>query len=79
MRLMTRGAQFKGDSQIGTWLSAIARNLVFDLRRKRSRLVSIDVVREAGNELQLEFPSREKSPFDNCAEIEHAHQSPKHY
>jgi RNA polymerase sigma-70 factor (ECF subfamily) len=71
MRLMTRGAQFKGDSQIGTWLFAIARNLVFDLWRKRSRLVSLDVVREAGNELHLEFPSREKSPFDNCAEIEH--------
>lgn len=73
MRLMIRGTQFKGDSQIGTWLFAIARNLVFDIRRKLSRSVSLDVVRESGKELQLEFPSREKSPFDNCAEIEHAH------
>jgi RNA polymerase sigma factor (sigma-70 family) len=36
-------------------------------------LVSLDEVREAGDELHLELPRREKSPFENCAEIEHAH------
>jgi RNA polymerase sigma-70 factor, ECF subfamily len=74
MRVMTRGSQFKGDSQIGTWLFAIARNLVFDLRRKRSWSTNRDVVRETGDERWFELlPSREKNPFDYCADIEHAH------
>jgi RNA polymerase sigma-70 factor (ECF subfamily) len=74
MRVMTRGSQFKGDSQIVTWLFAIARNLVFDLRRKRSWSTNGDVAREPGDERWVELlPSREKNPFDYCADIEHAH------
>jgi RNA polymerase sigma-70 factor, ECF subfamily len=74
MRVMTRGSQFKGDSQIVTWLFAIARNLVFDLRRKRSWSMNLDATRETGDERWLELlPSREKTPFDYCADIEHAH------
>lgn len=74
MRVMSRGSQFKGDSHIVTWLFAIARNLVFDLRRKRSWLTHRDVARETGDERWFELiPSREKNPFDYCADIEHAH------
>jgi RNA polymerase sigma-70 factor (ECF subfamily) len=35
MRVVTRGSQFKGDSQFSTWLFAVARNLVRDQRRKK--------------------------------------------
>jgi RNA polymerase sigma-70 factor (ECF subfamily) len=73
MRVMTRGSQFKGDSHIVTWLFAIARNLVFDLRRKRSWSRHRDVARETGDERWFELlPSREKNPFDYCADVEHA-------
>jgi RNA polymerase sigma-70 factor (ECF subfamily) len=74
MRVMTRGSQFKGDSQIVTWLFAIARNLVFDLQRKRSWSTTHDVGRETGDERWFELlPSREKDPFDHCVDIERAH------
>jgi RNA polymerase sigma-70 factor (ECF subfamily) len=73
MRVMTRGSQFKGDAQIVTWLFAIARNLVFDLRRKRSWSTHRDVVRETGDERWFELlPSKEKNPFDYCADTEYA-------
>ena len=32
MRVLLRGAQFKGDSRFDTWLFTIARNLVIDYR-----------------------------------------------
>jgi RNA polymerase sigma-70 factor (ECF subfamily) len=74
MRMMTRGSQFKGDSQIVTWLFAIARNLVFDLHRKRSSSTTLDVGRETGDEGRFELlPGREKDPFDHCVDTEHAH------
>lgn len=72
VRVLTRGSQFKGNSQFVTWLYAIARNLVFDLRRRRSWTRSLEEFTEQGDERRIEFPSKEKTPFDRCADGEHA-------
>lgn len=71
IRVMTKGSQFKGDSQISTWLFAIARNLVLDLRRRRSWFMTVDLFQNDGDELQIDLPSKEKTPFDRCAESEY--------
>src|SRR5271157_2685328 len=49
MRVLVRGGQFNGKARFDTWLFAIARNLVIDLRRKRT-LASLDELVEAGGE-----------------------------
>src|ERR1700749_912129 len=36
MRVLVRGAQYNGNARFDTWLFTIARNLVIDVRRKRS-------------------------------------------
>ena len=70
MRVLMRGAQFNGDSRFDTWLFTIARNLVIDLRRRRS-MVSLDEMCEAGDEERpFEVPSQEKTPFDHMATME---------
>jgi len=71
MRVVIRGGQFKGDSQIGTWLFAIARNMVFDLRRKNMRSVSVDVTREEGEAPELQLQAQGKTPFELCADTQH--------
>jgi RNA polymerase sigma-70 factor (ECF subfamily) len=73
MRVLTRGSQFNGDSQVVTWLLSIARNLVFDLRRHRVWSLSLESMTAGENERPLELPSKEKNPFDNCARRENAH------
>ena len=37
MRVLTRGGQFNGKARFETWLFTIARNMVIDQRRKRTR------------------------------------------
>ena len=70
MRVLMRGAQFNGNSRFDTWLFTIARNLVIDLRRRRS-MVSLDEMCEAGDEERpFEVPSQEKTPFDHMATME---------
>jgi RNA polymerase sigma-70 factor (ECF subfamily) len=46
MRVMIRGAQFNGKARFDTWLFTVARNLVIDLRRKRT-MSSLDEMFEA--------------------------------
>jgi len=59
-----RGAQFNGNSRFDTWLFTIARNLVIDMRRKRT-MVSLEAMCEAGEEDRpFEIPADEPSPFD---------------
>jgi RNA polymerase sigma-70 factor, ECF subfamily len=72
IRVLAYGWQFKGTSQFSTWLFAIARNLVFDLRRRRSWTKSLGGITECGTQRPLELPSNEKTPFDYCAGTEHA-------
>jgi len=71
MRVVTRGSQFKGDSQFSTWLFAVARNLVRDQRRKkRIQAGSLDVTTSAGEEMPLELVSMDSTPFEHFANLE---------
>jgi RNA polymerase sigma-70 factor, ECF subfamily len=64
MRVLTRGAQFNGNSRFDTWLFTIARNLVIDMRRKRT-MISLEAMCEAGeDDRPFEIPADEPSPFD---------------
>src|SRR5271165_4626757 len=47
MRVLMRGAQFNGQARFDTWLFTIARNLVIDLRRKKT-MSSLDELFETG-------------------------------
>ncbi len=67
MRVMLRGPQFRGNSQFVTWLFTIARNLVFDLKRKGSVTRSLEEMTETGDERSLRRPTRELTQFDHAA------------
>jgi RNA polymerase sigma-70 factor (ECF subfamily) len=70
MRVLMRGAQFNGNSRFDTWLFTIARNLVIDLRRRRS-MASLEEMCEGGDEERpFEVPSQDKSPFDHLSTLE---------
>lgn len=65
MRVLTRGAQFNGKSRFDTWLFTIARNLVIDLRRRKS-MASLEEMFESGDDDRpFEIASEDKSPFDH--------------
>lgn len=65
MRVLVRGAQFKGEARFDTWLYTIARNLVIDVRRKHT-MASLEELCEGVNEDRpLDVPSNEPTPFDS--------------
>lgn len=70
MRVLMRGSQFRGNSQFVTWLFTIARNLVFDVRRKGSATRSFEEISETGDERSFRRTTRERTPFDHCATLE---------
>ena len=71
MRVLTRGSQFKGESQFTTWLYAVARNLVRDLRRRRQpQIGSLETTTNEGDPVTLEVASEEKTPFEYYANSE---------
>jgi RNA polymerase sigma-70 factor (ECF subfamily) len=64
MRVLLRGAQYNGNARFDTWLFTIARNLVIDMRRKRT-MVSLDELCEnAEDERAFEVPSNGPNPFE---------------
>ena len=70
MRVLLRGAQFNGNSRFDTWLFTIARNLVIDLRRRRS-MASLEEMFESGDEERpFEVVSQDKTPFEHLATLE---------
>ncbi len=73
MRVMVRGAQFNGQARFETWLFTIARNLVIDLKRKRT-MASLDELFEGKNEddrpMSFEVADGEPTPFDRFANLE---------
>jgi len=77
MRVLTRGGQFNGKARFETWLFTIARNLVIDMRRKRT-MSSLDELFEAGNEddkpLAFEVADHEPSPLDHLSSVEDREQ-----
>ena len=77
MRVLTRGTQFNGKSRFETWLFTIARNLVIDLRRKRT-MSSLDELFEVGGDddrpMAFEVPDDEPGPFDRMSNVEDREQ-----
>ena len=69
MRVLTRGAQFKGNSQFVTWLFSIARNLVLDMRRKVPPFSSFEEMTELGDERCLNIVAKH-SAFAYCASLD---------
>jgi RNA polymerase sigma-70 factor, ECF subfamily len=73
MRVMVRGAQFNGQARFETWLFTIARNMVIDLRRKRTTS-SLDELFEAGGDddrpMSFEVADGEPTPFDRVSTFE---------
>jgi RNA polymerase sigma-70 factor, ECF subfamily len=64
MRVLMRGAQFNGNSRFDTWLFTIARNLVIDLRRKKTAS-SLEALCEGGeDDRPFEVPAEGPSPLD---------------
>ena len=70
MRVLIRGGQFNGKARFDTWLFTVARNLVIDLRRKRT-MSSLDEMFEASGEddrpMGIEIAADSPSPFDEYA------------
>jgi len=72
MRVLMRGAQFNGNSRFDTWLFTIARNLVIDMRRKRSMVSLEDLCETGGEERPIEFASSDPTPFDFYQKLENS-------
>jgi RNA polymerase sigma-70 factor (ECF subfamily) len=66
MRVLQRGAQYNGAARFDTWLFTIARNLVIDLRRKRTMASLEELCDAAENERAYEPAAADPTPFDNC-------------
>lgn len=64
MRVLTRGSQYSGAARFDTWLFTVARNLLIDLRRKRTMASLEDMCSQDGEDYALEIPSAEPNPFD---------------
>lgn len=77
MRVLTRGGQFNGKARFETWLFTIARNMVIDLRRKRT-MSSLDEMFEVGGDddrpMAFEVADNEPGPFDRMSNVEDREQ-----
>jgi len=73
MRVLVRGSQFNGQSRFETWLFTIARNLLIDLRRKRT-MSSLDELFEAGGDddrpVAIEITDNDPTPFERFSSLE---------
>ncbi len=66
MRVLQRGAQYNGAARFDTWLFTIARNLVIDVRRKRTMVSLEELCAAAENEQAYEPAANDPTPFDTC-------------
>lgn len=64
MRVMTRGSQYNGAARFDTWLFTVARNMLIDLRRKRTMVSLEELCTGEGEEYTFEVASKEPNPFD---------------
>ncbi|HUV70123.1 MAG TPA: sigma-70 family RNA polymerase sigma factor [Terracidiphilus sp.] len=73
MRVLVRGSQFNGKARFETWLFTIARNLLIDLRRKRT-MSSLDELFETGGDddrpMAFEITDGAPTPFDHFSNLE---------
>ena len=65
MRVLTRGSQYNGTARFDTWLFTVARNMLIDLRRKRTMVSLEELCTADGEEYTFEIPSHEPNPFEN--------------
>jgi RNA polymerase sigma-70 factor, ECF subfamily len=66
MRVLQRGGQYNGTARFDTWLFTIARNLVIDVRRKRT-MASLEELCDTGDdERPFEPAASEPTPLDTC-------------
>src|SRR5690242_10377746 len=65
MKVLTRGSQYNGAARFDTWLFTVARNLLIDLRRKRTMVSLEELCAGEGDEYTFEIPSAEPNPFDH--------------
>lgn len=70
MRVLVRGSQFNGNSRFDTWLFTIARNLVIDLRRRKSMASLEEMCESSEDDRPFELPSQEKTPFEHLCTLE---------
>lgn len=64
MRVLMRGDQYNGHARFDTWLFTIARNLLIDMRRKRT-MSSLDEMFETGeDERPFEIAADGPSPLE---------------
>lgn len=73
MRVLVRGGQFNGKARFDTWLFTVARNLVIDLRRKRTMSSLDEMFENCGEEdrpMGVEIAADGPSPFDQCSGLE---------
>jgi RNA polymerase sigma-70 factor (ECF subfamily) len=74
MRVLVRGSQYNGNARFDTWLFTIARNLVIDVRRKRSTASLEEMCENADDERPFEVPSSDPTPFDLYQTQENGHR-----
>ena len=70
MRVLLRGGQFNGKARFDTWLFTVARNLVIDLKRKRTMSSLEEMFETAGEDdrpMNVEIMAEGPSPFDQCS------------
>ena len=66
MRVLERGSQYHGAARFDTWLFTIARNLVIDVRRKRT-MASLDELCDTNeDERPFEPAAGDPTPLDTC-------------
>lgn len=73
MRVLVRGGQFNGKARFDTWLFTVARNLVIDLRRKRTMSSLDEMFENCGEEdrpMGVEIAADGPTPFDQCSGLE---------
>lgn len=72
MKVLTRGSQYNGAARFDTWLFTVARNLLIDLRRKRTMASLEELCASHGDDFVFEIPSTEPNPFDHYKDFEGA-------
>ena len=67
MRVLLRGSQYNGNARFDTWLFTIARNLVIDVRRKRSTASLEEICENADDDRPFEVPSSDPTTRESPA------------
>jgi RNA polymerase sigma-70 factor (ECF subfamily) len=72
MRVLTRGSQYNGAARFDTWLFTVARNMMIDLRRKRTMVSLEGMCIGESEDCTFEIASEDANPFDRYRSQEEA-------